>query len=106
MKQLKGSVFSLTLMSKGEKRTGVTLLPSMPKGEIVGRFIVGSKLVIDGKDKRWKRTMMAGTTKSRSNKIAKVDEIAKQRNREVAKSREDLGRRIWCIYKGSIVKIW
>jgi hypothetical protein len=32
----------------------------------------------------------------------KVDEIAKQRNCEVAKSREDLSRRIWGIYKGSI----
>ena len=42
-------VSSLTLMSKGEKRTGVPLLPSMPKGEIVGRFTVASKLVIDGK---------------------------------------------------------
>jgi hypothetical protein len=28
--------FSLTLMSKGEKRIWVPLLPSMPKGEIVG----------------------------------------------------------------------
>jgi hypothetical protein len=50
MQQLRGSVFSLTLMSKGEKRTGFPLLPSMPKGEIVGRFTVGSKLVIDGKN--------------------------------------------------------
>jgi hypothetical protein len=38
----------------------------------------------------------------KNNEIAKVDEIAKQRNREVAKSREDLGRRIWGIYEGSI----
>jgi hypothetical protein len=37
-------------MSKGKKRTGVPLLPSMPKGEIVGRFTDGSKLVIDGKN--------------------------------------------------------
>jgi hypothetical protein len=56
-------VFSLTLMSKGEKRTGLPLLPSMQKGEIVGRFTVGSKLVIDGKinddkDQRWKRSAM------------------------------------------------
>jgi hypothetical protein len=63
MQQLRGSVFSLTLMSKGEKRTGVPLLPSMPKGEIVGRFTVGSKLVIDGKnndgkDQRWQRSVM------------------------------------------------
>jgi hypothetical protein len=50
MQQLRGSMFSLTLMSKGEKRTGLPLLPSMPKGEIVGRFTVGSKLVIDGKN--------------------------------------------------------
>ena len=49
MQQLRGSVFSLTLMSKGEKRTGLPSLPSMPKGEIVGRFTVESKLVIDGK---------------------------------------------------------
>jgi hypothetical protein len=45
---------------------------------------------------------IARWTKSRSGEIAKVDEIAKQRNREVAKSREDLGRRIWGIYEGSI----
>jgi hypothetical protein len=51
-------------MSKGEKMSGPdrTLqlegnilarpsgLPSMPKGDIVGRFTVGSKLVIDGKN--------------------------------------------------------
>jgi hypothetical protein len=45
-------VFSLTLMSKGEKRTGlkrVPLLPSMPKGEIVGMFYKQHMLVIDGK---------------------------------------------------------
>jgi hypothetical protein len=119
MQQLRGSVFSLTLMSKGEKRTGVPLLPSMPKGEIVGRFTVGSKLVIDGKnndgkDQRWKRTTMERTTKSRSDEIARwtksrmaksrrwTKSREKQRNREVAKSREDLGRRIWGIYEGSI----
>jgi hypothetical protein len=76
MQQLRGSVFSLTLMLKGEKRTGVPLLPSMPKGEIVGRFTVGSKLVIDGKinddkDQRWKRTTMERTVKSRSGEFAK-----------------------------------
>jgi hypothetical protein len=49
MKQLRGSVFSLTLMSKGEKRTWVALLPSMPKGEIVGMFYRQCMLVIDGK---------------------------------------------------------
>jgi hypothetical protein len=49
MKQLRGSVFSLTLMSKGEKRTWVALLPSMPKGEIVGMFYRQRMLVIDGK---------------------------------------------------------
>jgi hypothetical protein len=49
MQQLRGSMFSLTLMSKGEKRTRVFLFPSMPKGKIVGRLTVGSKLVIDGK---------------------------------------------------------
>jgi hypothetical protein len=38
----------------------------------------------------------------RNVEIAKVDKIAKRRNREVAKSREDLGRRIWGIYEGSI----
>jgi hypothetical protein len=42
-------VFSLTLMSKGEKRTGVPFLPSMPKGEIVGMFYRQCMLVIDGK---------------------------------------------------------
>jgi hypothetical protein len=42
-------VFSLTLMSKGEKRTWVDLLPSMPKGEIVGMFCRPRMLVIDGK---------------------------------------------------------
>jgi hypothetical protein len=36
----------------------------MPKGEIVGRFTVGSKLVIDGKnsdgkDQRWQGIAMA-----------------------------------------------
>jgi hypothetical protein len=50
MQQLRGSLFSLTLMPKGEKRTGLPLLPSMPKGEIVRRFTVASKLVIDGKN--------------------------------------------------------
>jgi hypothetical protein len=45
---------------------------------------------------------IARWTKSQSGEIAKVDEIAKQRNREVVKSREDLGRRIWGIYEGSI----
>jgi hypothetical protein len=88
----------------------------MPKGEIVGRFTVGSKLVIDGKnndgkDQRWQRTMMARTMKSRSDEIARWTKSRrwrrwrnreKQRNREVAKSREDLGRRIWGIYEGSI----
>jgi hypothetical protein len=49
MQQLRGSMFSLTLMSKGEKRTGVPLLPSMPKGEIVGMFYRHCRLVIDGK---------------------------------------------------------
>ena len=33
---VRGSMFSLTLMSKGEKIIWVPLLPSMPKGEIVG----------------------------------------------------------------------
>jgi hypothetical protein len=28
----------------------VLVLPSIPKGEIIGRFIVGSKCVIDGKN--------------------------------------------------------
>ena len=45
---------------------------------------------------------IARWTKSRSGEITKVDEIAKQRNREVAKSREDMGRRIYGIYEGSI----
>ena len=40
--------------------------------------------------------------KSRSGKIVKVDKIAKQQNRKVEKSREDLGHRIWGIYEGSI----
>jgi hypothetical protein len=40
---------SLTLMSKGEKRVSVPLLPSMPKGEIVGMFYSQHILVIDGK---------------------------------------------------------
>ena len=42
-------MFSLTLMSKGEKRTGVPLLPLMPKGGIVGMFYRQYMLVIDGK---------------------------------------------------------
>ena len=40
---------SLALMSKGEKRVWVPLLPSMPKGEIVGMFYRQRILVIDGK---------------------------------------------------------
>jgi hypothetical protein len=54
-------MFSLALMSKGEKRSGLdatdgdlsSLLgfPSMPKGEIVGIFYRKSVLVIDGKKK-------------------------------------------------------
>ena len=40
---------SLTLMSKGEKRVRVPLLPSMPKGDIVGMFYRQHMLVIDGK---------------------------------------------------------
>jgi hypothetical protein len=36
-------------MSKGEKRVWVSLLPSMPKGEIVGMFYRQRILVIDGK---------------------------------------------------------
>jgi hypothetical protein len=45
-------VFSLTLMSKGEKRVWVRVpwLPSMPKGEIVGMFYRQCMLVIDGKN--------------------------------------------------------
>jgi hypothetical protein len=39
----------LTLMSKGEKRVWVPLLPSMPKGEIVGMFYRQCILVIDVK---------------------------------------------------------
>jgi hypothetical protein len=35
-------MFSLTLMSKGEKRIWVPLLPSMPKGEIVGKCLTGN----------------------------------------------------------------
>ena len=54
MQQLRGSVFSLTLMSKGEKRTGVPLLPSMPKGEIVGMFYRQCMRVIDGKNSNGK----------------------------------------------------
>jgi hypothetical protein len=49
LQQLRGSVFSLTLMSKGEKRVWVPLLPSMPKGEIVGMFYRQHILVIDDK---------------------------------------------------------
>ena len=49
MQQLRGSMFSLTLMSKGEKRTGVPLFPSMPKGDIVGMFYRLRMLFIDGK---------------------------------------------------------
>jgi hypothetical protein len=48
------------------------------------------------------RSLQDEVAKSRSGKITKVDKIAKRRNREVAKSREDLGRRIWGIYEGSI----
>jgi hypothetical protein len=72
----------------------------MPKGEIVGRFIVGSKLVIDGKNNDGKDKKKNNDGKNK--KIMKVDEIAKQRNSEVAKAREDLGHRIWGIYEGSI----
>jgi hypothetical protein len=36
-------------MSKGEKRVWVPLLPSIPKGDIVGMFYRQSILVIDGK---------------------------------------------------------
>jgi hypothetical protein len=53
-------MFSLTLMSKGEKRSGLDAtvgdlsnlsgFPSMPKGEIVGIFYRKSVLVIDGKN--------------------------------------------------------
>ena len=43
-------MFSLTLMSKGEKRIGVPLLPSMPKEEIVGMFYRQCMLVIDNKN--------------------------------------------------------
>jgi hypothetical protein len=86
----------------------------MPKGEIVGRFTVGSKLVIDGKnsdgkDQQWQRIAMARTVKLRSDEIARWTEITKRgnheggQNREAVKSREDLGRRIWGIYEGSIV---
>jgi hypothetical protein len=64
-------MFSLTLMSKGEKRIGVPLLPSMPKGEIFGRFAVGSKLVIDGKDQRWQRKVMSRIVKSQSDEITR-----------------------------------
>jgi hypothetical protein len=35
-------VSSLTLMSKGEKRIQVLQLPSMPKGEIVGKCLPSS----------------------------------------------------------------
>jgi hypothetical protein len=42
-------MFSLTLMSKGEKRVWVPLFPSMPKGDIVGMFYMQRILVIDGK---------------------------------------------------------
>jgi hypothetical protein len=44
-------MFSLTLMSKGEKRVWVPLLPSMPKGDIVGMFYRQCILVIDDKYK-------------------------------------------------------
>jgi hypothetical protein len=40
---------SLALMSKGEKRVWVPLLPSMPKGDIFGMFYRQRILVIDGK---------------------------------------------------------
>jgi hypothetical protein len=46
--------------------------------------------------------VMAKNNDGKNSEIAKVDGIAKQRNREVEKSREDLGRRIWGIYEGSI----
>ena len=49
LQQLRESMFSLKLMSKGEKRIWVPLLPSMPKGDIVGMFYRQRMLVIDGK---------------------------------------------------------
>jgi hypothetical protein len=45
---------------------------------------------------------MAKNNDGKNNEITKVDEITKQRNREVEKSQEDMGRRIWGIYEGSI----
>jgi hypothetical protein len=42
-------VCSLTLMSKGEKRVQVPLLPSMPKGDIVGMFYRQRILFINDK---------------------------------------------------------
>jgi hypothetical protein len=69
----------------------------MPKGEIVGRFTVGSKLVIDGKngdgkDQRWQRTAMARTMKSRSDEIARW---TKSRSGEIAKWRNH--EKIWAV---------
>ena len=49
LQQLRESMFSLKLMSKGEKRIWVPLLPSIPKGEIIGMFYRQGMLFIDGK---------------------------------------------------------
>jgi hypothetical protein len=96
MQQLRGSMFSLTLMSKGEKRTGLPLLPSMPKGEIVGRFTVGSKLVIDGKnndgqrsamdkDQRWQRSTMTKDQRWQRSAMAKISDDKDQRWQDQSK---------------------
>jgi hypothetical protein len=35
--------------SSGESSSNACVLPSMPKGEIVGKYLIDSELVIDGK---------------------------------------------------------
>jgi hypothetical protein len=34
---------------EGESSSNACVLPSMPKGEIVGKYLIDSELVIDGK---------------------------------------------------------
>jgi hypothetical protein len=62
-------MFSLTLMSKGEKRIWVPLLPSMPKGEIVGKCLTGNICL----------SLMASTTM----KMARVQEECNRQAPEV-----------------------
>jgi hypothetical protein len=66
----------------------------MPKGEIVGRFTVGSKLVIDGKNNDGKdQHDQQRSDNGRVNSILELRipgvEVSKHFTTEVAKSRSD-----------------